>query len=122
MNEKEDFFSPKHKQLLNIATWAEYLAWIVLIYYIFRAGLIIFQYQISLQGLQAITEPSQSFQGFLSLLKTQPSYMIDIIISIVSFFLRGGVFYLILKGISLSLNMIVETDINYRDQKQEGGA
>jgi hypothetical protein len=31
--------------------------------------------------------------------------------------LRGIVYYLVLKGTSLGINMIVETDINYRDQE-----
>jgi len=30
--------------------------------------------------------------------------------------------HLLLKGIALGLNMIVETDINYRDKKVEEGA
>ena len=37
MNEQEDFFSPQHKQLLNIAAWAKYLAWVVLVINIFYA-------------------------------------------------------------------------------------
>jgi hypothetical protein len=36
-----------------------------------------------------------------------------------SVLLRGIIYYLVLKGISLGLNMIVETDINYRERKQE---
>jgi len=31
--------------------------------------------------------------------------------------LRGVVYFLVLKGISLGLNMVVETDINYREKK-----
>lgn len=37
MNEQEEFFSPKHKRLLNIATWAKYLAWIALVALIVEA-------------------------------------------------------------------------------------
>jgi hypothetical protein len=35
---------------------------------------------------------------------------------------EGAIYYLVLKGIALGLNMIVETDINYRDKKAEEGA
>ncbi len=37
MNEQEDFFSPSHNRLLSIATWAKYLAWIVLIVHVLWA-------------------------------------------------------------------------------------
>ena len=121
MSGQEEFFSPKHKQILSIAMWAKYLAWVMLIFYIFRAGMIVFQYRISLQGFQAMQDSSQSVQEFLSLLNAQPSYAIDMISSMVIYFLRGMVFYLALKGISLGLNMIVETDINYRENKTQGG-
>lgn len=121
MSGQEEFFSPKHKQILSIAMWAKYLAWVMLIFYISRAGMIVFQYRISLQGFQVMQDSSQSAQEFLSLLNAQPSYAIDMISSMVSYFLRGMVFYLALKGISLGLNMIVETDINYRENKTQGG-
>jgi hypothetical protein len=35
--------------------------------------------------------------------------------------LSGATFYVVLKGISLGLNMIVETDVNYREVKNQGG-
>jgi len=37
-------------------------------------------------------------------------------------FLQGAVYYLVLKGVALGLNMIVETDINYRDKEAEESA
>ena len=45
MTEQEEFFSPNHKRLLNIATWAKYLAWVVLIVYILWTFGIYFQKQ-----------------------------------------------------------------------------
>ncbi len=40
MDEQEKFLSANHKRLLRIATWAKYLAWIVLIgYFLYAAAL-----------------------------------------------------------------------------------
>jgi len=50
-----------------------------------------------------------------------PLYMVGILVDLLSVFLKGIVYFLMLKGISLGLNMIIETDINYREQKQYGG-
>jgi hypothetical protein len=45
---------------------------------------------------------------------------LDVIFQTARTFLQGAIFYLVLKGIALGLDMIVETDINYRDSKVEG--
>ena len=43
--EEQDFFSANHKRLLSLATWAKYLAWVALIFTIFRMGMDIVQYR-----------------------------------------------------------------------------
>jgi hypothetical protein len=45
-------------------------------------------------------------------------YSIDVMADIVSALLRGIIYYVVLKSISLGLNMIVETDVNYREQER----
>lgn len=108
MNEQEEFFEPNHKRLLSIATWAKYLAWVVLIGYILWAiGTYIQEQNIALYYEQ--------FQGI-----QHPYYKLNIIIESFGVFLKGVVYFLVLKSVSLGLNMIVETDIDYREQK--GGA
>ena len=47
--------------------------------------------------------------------------MLDIIARMARSLLNGVVYYVVLKSISLGLNMIVETDINYREKKEKGG-
>ena len=121
MEEQKDFLSLKHKQMLNFALAARLLAWVVLFFYIVRSGVTILDYQISAVGYVPILNP-QGMQDFFSVLKSNPNYFGDMILSILSLLLRGGIFYLVLHGISLGLNMIVETDINYREKKNEGGA
>ncbi len=107
MTEQEEFFSPNHNRLLNIATWAKYLAWVVLVVYVLNAGLQILEYQTFLNNGQ-VQQSARLMDEFRLAVDTATTL------------LRGVVSYLVLKGISLGLNMIVETDINYREQK--GGA
>lgn len=109
MNEQEDFFSPNHKRLLRIATWAKHIAWVLLVAYILLAGTEIIRFQNNI-------EASQNFGGNVP---NNPLDVFRLVINMATTVLKGIVYYLVLKGISLGLNMIVETDINYREQKQE---
>lgn len=118
MNKQEEFFSPKHKRLLNIATWAKYLAWIALIF----AFILPVARYIGIQNVYRyqsfMTDQASDFAGEL---KANPIYGISVIVDLFDSFLTGFIYFLVLRGISLGLNMIVETDINYREQKQQGG-
>jgi len=119
MNEHKEFLLPKHKQLISIAIWAKHLSWVVLVVYIALAGLTIIQKQANYQQLQSFGL-SQSTQNYWDMVKQKPVYLIDIGSAMTGVFVRGIVFYLALKGISLGLTMIVETDINYREKKNDG--
>ena len=59
--------------------------------------------------------------GLLGFFMDSPFDGFNFLIGMFATVLKGIVYYLVLKGISLGLNMIVETDINYREQKQEAG-
>jgi hypothetical protein len=122
MEEREEFFSPKHKQLLGIALWAKYLAWFVLAVFILRAGLVIFQKQVNFQQTYAVMGSSTSAQGYWDMVRDDPLYYgFDIGADMAGMLLSGAVYYVVLKGISLGLNMIVETDVNYREKENQGG-
>jgi hypothetical protein len=114
MNEQEEFFLPNHKRLLSIAVWAKYLAWIALVVYILWAVLQVFQYQTFIGNSQG------QLDGWRFLLKNEPFQAFRLIVDIAATVLKGIIYYVVLKGISLGLNMIVETDINYREQEQGG--
>ena len=116
MTEQEEFFSPSHNRLLNIAVWAKYLAWVVLVVYTLWAISIYFQEQNYYLLYQSMGIPSQTYRNFIDLWKQFPSYGFSILIEMVGIFLRGIMYFLVLKGISLGLDMIVETDINYREK------
>lgn len=122
MNEQEDFFSPKHKQLLSIALWAKYLAWIMLAVFILRAGFVILQKQTNYQQMQAVVGSPASAQDYWETVRNEPIYYgLDIGADMAGMLLSGIVYYLALKGISLGLNMIIETDVNYREKENQGG-
>ncbi|MFT3892390.1 MAG: hypothetical protein QM730_12210 [Anaerolineales bacterium] len=110
MEENQDFFSPNHKRLLNVAAWSGTLSWIVLVAFILGAILQLLQYRNIVYYQQTNiwdffrSNPMDAFRSIVNLLNTA---------------LKGVVYYLVLKGISLGLNMIVETDVNYREQRAE---
>jgi len=109
MNEEKDFFSPNHKRLLSIAAWAKHIAWVVLVVYILLSAIEIIRFQNNV-------EASQKFGGNVP---NNPLDIFRLVVNIAALALKGVVYYLVLKGISLGLNMIVETDINYREQKED---
>jgi len=109
MNEQENFFSPNHKQLLSLAIWAKYIAWVVLVAYILLSGIEIIQFQ---------NTANFNNQNSLGVAKSNLLDFFRLAINILTTSLKGIVYYLVLKGISLGLNMIVETDINYREQER----
>jgi hypothetical protein len=111
-----DFFSAKHKKLLRISAWANILAWIALIVYtLFTLSTILnFKYEIlslpQVQGYPSQVQPGVD-TGYLAI-------GAKLITRVVEAFFPGVVYWLGLKGISVGLKMIVETDINYREIRQ----
>jgi len=118
MDEQKDFFSDNHTQLLNIAYTAKIIAWIVLVIYTL-VGMGTFFIQQTNQ-MYSMGLPN-SYLFFSDMLSKNPIYALSLIAKILSIFLNGIIYFLILKAISLGLNMIVETDINYREIKKEPG-
>ena len=112
MDEQKNFFSNNHNQLLNIAYTAKNIAWIVLIVYILYA---IGTFYIEQSNQMFNRGFPNSYILFTDMLAKNPVYALSLFAEIISVFLRGIVYFLVLKSISLGLNMIVETDINYRE-------
>jgi hypothetical protein len=113
MNEKNDLFGKKHATLWRISMWASGFAPIV--FFIF--GILAF-WQITTYENVA---HNQYQTGLISLLSRDPFYIVDLFLKIAKVLIQGGIYFLMLKGIALGLDMIVETDINYREKKIEGG-
>jgi hypothetical protein len=117
MEDQAEFFSPKHKQALSIATWAKYIAWIALAVSIISP---ITGYVGALNFYQSVAATNGLAPDFLNELKHNPAYAFSVLVNVLNRTLVGLAYFLVLQGISLGLNMIVETDINYRELRQEG--
>ncbi|MFZ5879744.1 MAG: hypothetical protein ACOY0R_10265 [Chloroflexota bacterium] len=118
----DDFFSTNHKRLLELATWAKYLAWVALVIGVLGMAASALQTWNTHSFSQMMGVPRLTEDNFLALVRRDPQFAVDVFLRMVKA-LFGGVFYfVVLKGISLGLNMIVETDINYREKNFPGGA
>lgn len=114
MSEQEEFFSKKHNQLFIIATWAKYLSWLVL------AGAVILTAQNLFTNLNAEDIPFKragiSIPSLIDLFFLTPANGLSYLFEAANIFINGVATFLLLKGVSLGLNMIVETDVNYREK------
>ena len=57
---------------------------------------------------------------FGEMLTKNPKYAFSLFIDLFSVAMKGVVYFFVLKGISLGLNMIIETDLNYREKQEHG--
>jgi hypothetical protein len=115
---KEEYsFTENQSKLLSMGVWAKNLARIALIAYFLLALSTISQNLILTR-----TQYGQSLENsdLLYLLRTDQAFLIKVISDVARSILRGVIFYTVLESISLSTHMIVETDINYREQKEHG--
>jgi hypothetical protein len=117
-NTADEFFTADHNRLTSIANIANGVAWIALIVNIILVGARFVEVQNTLrfQNISLGLEPD--FWGTLS---QKPLYAFSFLVDLTSILLRGIVYWLALKGISLGLNMIVEIDLNNKEKSQEGG-
>jgi hypothetical protein len=115
MTNTAEYLTKNQDRLIDIAIWAKTLSWIVLVVFILLSLLEFLQstfFSFDLHG----RNPS-----FMWLLVNDPIYLMLQAVRPLSILLKGLTFYVVLKAISVGLNMIAETDINYREQKEYGG-
>ena len=112
-----DFFSSKHKKLLWISTWANILAWIALIVYALIMLSTILDIRYDLLSLPQVLGSSE--QGQPGVVTEYLAIGVKLITRVLEACFPGIVYWLVLKGISIGLKMIVETDINYREIGKE---
>ena len=106
----EPFFSKKQDQLYKIAFWSKAFAWIALIFYI----LLIIATFLADSGQYSSSVGTQG-PAFIPYLLQNGAQLFSYLVKLGLMLVRGLAFFLVLKGISLGLYMIVETDINYRE-------
>lgn len=113
MSRHESFFTKNQNRLLNIAGLANFVAWVVIVIYSIAA------FSEFIQGQYAYSYQFQRQAIFSEIVKEYPLFALNIIANTASVLVKGIVYFLLLKAISLGLYMIVETDINYREQDEE---
>lgn len=119
MEGQRPYLTKDHERLLNYAVWSKYLAWAVLA--IFCVGsVLVFIGEVNLTSMQfqALGQQSPKWDWII---QHQPTLVLNWGLAALRTFFQGLVYFLVLKGISLGLSMIAETDVNYRDRK-EGAA
>ena len=102
-----DFFTTKHKRLDQIARVASIFSWLVFIFFL----------------LGAISQAAvfMSYQGnvtLATLIEKAPDAVFRAFLGMINTFFQGVVYGLVLKGVSVGLNMIIEIELNYREKFQ----
>lgn len=112
MNKQNDLFDWKHLRLWRFSAAADIWASIIVVIFIILALGQAYRYnQLAHNQFQT---------NLIGLFSQEPIYILDVSLQMMSVLVQGAVYYLVLKGIALGLNMIVETDINYREKVEEG--
>ena len=111
----EQLFTEKHQSLYTIAKWANVLSWVTLVFYVLVLALNIYSSSSQFNAQYASYTGTTFFQYLLATPGTLIQYLVNWLLSLI----KGIVFFLVLKGVSLGLNMIVETDLNYRGAGME---
>jgi hypothetical protein len=113
MKKESDLFDWKHLRLWRMSSAADVWASIVIIVFIFLSLGQVYRYnQFAHSQFQA---------NLIGLFSQKPIYILDVSLQMASVLIQGVIYYLVLKSVALGLNMIVETDINYRDKSIEEG-
>ena len=60
--------------------------------------------------------------ALIGVISHQPIFILDVLLQMARVLLQGAIYYLVLKGVALGINMIIETDINYREKSVHGDA
>jgi hypothetical protein len=97
---------PKHKRLLRFSKFATIFAWGHLVIYV----------------IDAVVKTMNSFVYYsnipssIDLFMESPVIILRVYWNSILTLLYGGLGWIVLKGIALGLNMVVETDLNYRSK------
>ncbi len=113
MNEQSDLFDWKHLRLWRLSFIADFLSSIVIVAFVVLALGEAYRYN------QLADKQFQT--NLIGLFSQEHLYFLDVSLQMIAVLIQGVVYYLILKSVALGLNMIVETDINYREKKIEEG-
>ncbi len=114
-NNNNEYFTKKHARLFDLARVASIAAWVVLIYELLSMIVSVINWR------TYFFSGDFSFTKFhiLNLLMDIKEHILDyleLFIGEVYYLIKGIVYFLLLKGISLGLYMVLETNLNYKDR------
>lgn len=113
----DDFFTKRHKRLLDLAKIARIASWIILGIYILWA---FFRISIGMNAFKNSHLYTMGDDTLWDLLSLDPLAILNIWTDGLTRFFTGGIFLVILQGISLGLCMIVETNLNIQGISRGG--
>ena len=109
----DSFYTDKHKRLDTIAKAAQVMAWVVLVFVVIFAILrFIGEVNITINFFQGYPV-TQSFQ---ELLKLNPWYALSLLSEMFYNALKSLIWFLVLKGLSMGLYIIIEIDLNSKEK------
>lgn len=116
-NTEQAFFTKKHARLANIAQLAKIIAWIYLVVGLLNGatGVASNIKTIVPNIIETFKTDSQIISNF-----DRINLIIPFISSTIKFILLPFLYWLVLMAISAGLNMILETDLNYRGAAEDG--
>lgn len=106
----EQFFTPRHARLFRIARLANFFAWGALIPFIL-AGILQIEGTFRIYSMAPDWSGPEGTRNAISVARSG--------LTALQFLMNGAIYSLVLKAISVGLNMIIETDLNYRGQALE---
>ena len=109
------YFTKKHIRLHNIASVANIFSWIALVGFTLSVALN-FMSSMNFYAFQYSISPPYSLGDYSEMLMRDPLRTANLVINLLRTFIQGVIYWLVLKGISLGLKMIVEIDLNYKDR------
>lgn len=106
--------TPQQKRLWDIADWAKYLAWLALFVFFVYALMQLPAYFGRQYRIAAMVGavPESSWQ----LLVGDPAGTLALAANMLATATRGVVYFVVLKGVSLGLRMVLETSLNAQER------
>ncbi len=106
MDTAKNLFDKKHSTLWRISMWANGLA---------PVAVLVFTLMMINQTIRYNSYVQDQYQtNLINLFATNPFVTVELLTLILRWIVQGAFYFLVLKGVGLALDMIVETDLNYR--------
>ena len=114
MDRQNKLFDWKHSRLWRISYFANFFSYAVIVIFVVLSLGEIYRYNQMARSLYST--------ALIGVIAHQPVFILDVLLQMARVLVQGAIYYLVLKGVALGINMIIETDINYREKSVHGDA